>query len=157
MCETCVNRSCSKTETLLKRRYTSDPVCLLYASLLHISKEKTVWRTQLHIDNIFQSPDKKSTSPARTQIKTLEIYEKNRIKLDIFINFLKKKQFFRLLNNNSSFLTSFWKFEGLRCFWIELFIFCSKCQPTVVFVPLKVILDRDLQTIFHPSVSYCFQ
>ena len=92
--ETCINRSCSKAETWLRRAGTLDPVCFLYASLSHISKAETVKRTLLQTDNFFQSSDKKVTCLTRTQIKVLGISEKQRINLDIFVNFLKKKRFF---------------------------------------------------------------
>ena len=92
LCETFVNRSCCKTETLLRRTYTFDLVYFLYASLLCISKEKTVWGTLLQTNTFLQSSDKKSTSPTLTQIEILGIYEKQKIKLDIFVNFVEKKK-----------------------------------------------------------------
>ena len=92
--KTCINRSCSKAETLLTRTGMFDPVCFLYASLSHISKAETVKRTLLQTDNFFQSSDIKFTCLTRTQIKVLGISEKQRINLDIFVNFLKKKRFF---------------------------------------------------------------
>ena len=93
-CETFVNWSCCKTETLLRRTYTFDLVYFLYASLLCISKEKTVWGTLLQTNTFLQSSDKKYTSPTLTQIKILGIYEKQKIKLDIFVNFVEKKTIF---------------------------------------------------------------
>ena len=94
--ETCINWSCSKARTLLRRTDTFYPICFLYASLSRISEAKTVKRTLLQTDNFFQSSDKKATSPTRTQTKILGISEKQRIKLAIFVNFLKKKHFFTL-------------------------------------------------------------
>ena len=38
--ETCLSRSCSKADTLLRRKDTFDPVCFLYAFLSRISKTK---------------------------------------------------------------------------------------------------------------------
>ena len=90
--ETCINRSCSKAETLLRRTDTFDPVCFLYASLSHISKAETVKRTLLQTDNFFQSSDKKVTCLTRMQIKVLGISEKQRINSHILVNFLKKKR-----------------------------------------------------------------
>ena len=55
---------------------------------------------------------------------TLGISEKQRIKLDIFVNFLKKKHFFTLQNN--IFFISICSFEGVQHFWFELAIFYSK-------------------------------
>ena len=92
--ETCLNRSYSKVETLLRRADTFDPVCFLYAFLSCISKAETVKGTLLQTDNFFQSSYKKVTCLTWTQIKVLGISEKQRINLDIFVNFLKKKRFF---------------------------------------------------------------
>ena len=92
--ETCINRSYSKAETLLRRTDTFDPVCFLYASLSHIFKMETVKRTLLQRDKFFQSSDKKVTCLTWTQIKVLGISEKQRINLDIFVNVLKKTLFF---------------------------------------------------------------
>ena len=92
--ETCINRSCSKVEILLRRTYLFDPVCFLCTSLSRISKAETVKRTLLQRDNFFQFSDKKVTCLRRTQIKVLGIPEKKIINLDIFVNFLKKKLLF---------------------------------------------------------------
>ena len=94
--ETWINRSCSKVETLLKRTDTFDPVCFLYASLSRISKAETVKRTLFQTDNFFQSLDKKVICLTRTKIKVLGNSEKQRINLDIFVNFLKKTNVFFL-------------------------------------------------------------
>ena len=48
--ETCINKYCSKAETLLRRTDTFDTVCFLYTSLARISKAKTVKRTLLQTD-----------------------------------------------------------------------------------------------------------
>ena len=96
--ETCINRSFSKVETLLRRTGTFDPVCFLYASLSRISKVETIKKTLLQTDNFLQSSYKKVTCLTRTQIKVLGISEKQRISLDIFVNFFKRKRFFYTLN-----------------------------------------------------------
>ena len=93
VCETCMNGSCSKTETLLTRTDTFDAACFLYASLLRIFKAKTIKRTLLQTDNFFQSSDEKATSLTRTQIKSSGISEKQRIKLDILSIFSKRNIF----------------------------------------------------------------
>ena len=49
------------------------------------------------MDNFFQPSDKKATYLTRRDIKILGISEKQRIKLDIFVNFLKNKLFFNTL------------------------------------------------------------
>ena len=89
--ETCINQSCSKAETLLRRTDIFDPVCFLYASLSHISKVETVKRTLLQTDNFFQSSDKKVTCLMWTQTKILGISKKQKINPHIFVNVLKKK------------------------------------------------------------------
>ena len=136
LCETFVNRSCCKTETLLRRTYTFDLVYFLYASLLCISKEKTVWGTLLQTNTFLQSSDKKSTSPTLTQIKILGIYEKQKIKLDIFVNFVeKKKQFSRFQTNNDFFLFHFSSLKDcniLSQILYPLFPVALWNQPTVV-------------------------
>ena len=100
MRETCINWSCSIAETLLRRTDTFHPICFLYTFHPYISKAKTVKRTLLQTDNFFQSSDKKATCLERTQIKVLEISKKQKVKLNIFVNFLIKKTFFTLQNNN---------------------------------------------------------
>ena len=136
MCETFVNQSCCKTETLLRRTYMFDLVYFLYASLLCISKEKTVWGTLLQTNTFLQSSDKKSTSPTLTQIKILGIYEKQKIKLDIFVNFVeKKKQFSRFQTNNDFFLFHFSSLKDcniLSQILYPLFPVALWNQPTVV-------------------------
>ena len=136
LCETFVNRSCCKTETLLRRTYTFDLAYFLYASLLCISKEKTVWGTLLQTNTFLQSSDKKSTSPTLTQIKILGIYEKQKIKLDIFVNFVeKKKQFSRFQTNNDFFLFHFSSLKDcniLSQILYPLFPVALWNQPTVV-------------------------
>ena len=89
----------------LKRRPFWEGQTLLIPSISYMLsfhaflKWKTVKRTLLQTDNIFSSQVKKAPCLTRTQIKILEIFEKQRIKLDIFVNFLKKKHFFTLQNN----------------------------------------------------------
>ena len=91
--ETCINRSRSKAETLLRRTDTFDPVCFLYAFLPLISKAKTVKRTLLQTNNFFSPQIKRASCLTPTQINILGISEEQRIKLDIFVNFLKKNHF----------------------------------------------------------------
>ena len=109
--ETCINWSCFKAETLPRRTGTFDPVCFLYASLSRISKAETVKRTLFQTDNFFQSSDKKVICLTRTKIKVLGNSEKQRINLDIFVNFLKKKRFFYTLKQYFCLISffSFWR------------------------------------------------
>ena len=88
-------RSCPKMETLLRGANSFDLLCFLNASLLCISKAKTVRRTLLQTDNFFQSSDKNVNCLTRTQIKILGIFEKQRIELNIFVSFLKKTLFLK--------------------------------------------------------------
>ena len=158
MCETCINRACSKTETLLRRTETFDPICFLYAFVFRVSKAKIVKRTLLKTENYFHPLDKKTTCLTWTQIKISEISEKQRIKLDIFVNFIKKKCFLNF--KTIFFLISFCSFEALRYFWVELCIFVSKLLSATnqqLFASLKTISHMDLQTVPHHSINYWFQ
>ena len=117
--ETCINQSCSKAETLLRRTDTFDLVCFLYASLSHISKVETVKRALLQTDNFFQSWAKKVTCLTRTQIKVLGISKKQRINSDIFLNVLKKStSIFYTLKQYFFFWFHFAVFEGKQYFWV---------------------------------------
>ena len=93
---------------MLRKTDRFDPVCFLYASLSCISRAETVKKTLLQRDNFFQSSDKKVTWLTRTVIKVLGISEKQRIYLDIFVNFLRKKRFF--FNLKQFFFISFCSF-----------------------------------------------
>ena len=95
--ETCINWSCSKVETLLRRSDTFDSVCFLYASLSRISKAETLKNTLLQTDNF--SPRPQSHLLYADTKKVLETFKKKMIKLDIFVSFLKEKHFFTLQNN----------------------------------------------------------
>ena len=100
---TCINRSCCKVETLLRRTDTFGLVCFLYASLSRISKAETVKRTLIQTDNFFQSSDKKPTLHGHKKCKNSG---KQRIKLDIFVNFLtifNLSSIFTHWGNNNSF------------------------------------------------------
>ena len=81
---------------MLIKADTFDPIYFLYASFSRISNAESVKKTLFQTDNFFQSSDKKLTCFTETQIKNLRISEKQRIKSDIFVNFLKKKHFFTL-------------------------------------------------------------
>ena len=149
------------TETLLRRTYTFALVYFLYASLLCISKEKTVWGTLLHTNTFLQSSDKKSTSPTLTQIKILGIYEKQIIKLDIFVNFVKKKQFSRFQTNNDFFLFHFSSLKDCNILSQILYLLFQVAlwnQPTVVLPYWKWYWTGTFKPYFTPcSVSFCFQ
>ena len=151
--------SCSKSETLLRRTDTFDPVCFLYAFLLRISNVTTVKRTLLQTNNFFQSWDKKAISLTPTQTRILGISEKQRIKLEILVKFVKKKHFLHLKTIIIYFLISYFSLSAMRFSQtLYLFFLCCSLQPTnSCFISLKAISDKNLQTILHPSMSYWFQ
>ena len=153
--ETCLNRSCSKVETLLRRTDTFDPVSFLYASFHAFLKRKTVKRILLQMDNIFSHQIKKNTL-LYGNTKISGIAEKQRIKLEIFVNFLKKKHFFTLQNN--IFFISICSFEGVQHFDSNSLSFIPTCslQPTNNCFRATAS-DIDLQTILRPFMNYWFQ
>ena len=142
MCETCINQSFSKIETLLRRKGTFDPTCFLYASLLRISKMKTVNRTLLQKDNFFQSSDKIATCLTRTQIKISGI-PNNRELNWTFLSFSQKEAFFYTLKQQSFFLILFCSFEGVQYFWVELCIFFSKLL-SATYQQLFCVTESDI-------------
>ena len=91
--ETCLNRSCSKAETLLRRTDTFDPVSFLYAFLSRISKAKNC-KEDTASDGYFQSSGKNVPCLTQTQIKILE-FPRNRELNSTFLSiFSKEKHFF---------------------------------------------------------------
>ena len=133
---TCINRSCSKVESLLRRADTFDLICFLYPALSRISKAETVKRTVLQIDNFFSPQIKKATCLTRTK-KNVRNSEKQRIKLDIFVNFLKKKQqhflYFKTTLILFDLTLQFWRSTILLSQTLYLFFQVALCnQPTVV-------------------------
>ena len=102
-------------------------------------KRKTVKRTLVQTGNIF-SPQIKSTLPY-TDTKISGISEKQRIKLDIFVNFLRKNHFFTLQNNNVfDFSLQFWRSATLLTRTrYPLFQVAVRKQPTIDFLPLRAI------------------
>ena len=97
---TCINRYALKRSTdTFRRTDTPDLVCFLYASLSHISKAET----------FFQSSDKKAT--CLLPYKNFRNSEKQIIKLEIFVNFLKKKHFLHFKTGKIlfDFILQFWK------------------------------------------------
>ena len=84
-------------------------------------KRKTVKRTLVQTGNIF-SPQIKSTLPY-TDTKISGISEKQRIKLNIFVNFLKKKRFFYTSKQHFFYFNlKFWRSATLltRTFYSKL-------------------------------------
>ena len=93
-----LHRPCSKAQTLLRMTDTFDSVCYLsisvclYASLSRISKAIIVKRTLLQKGKICQASYKRQLPYADTN-KNFRKSKKQRIKIDIFVNFFKKKHF----------------------------------------------------------------
>ena len=137
---------------MLRRTDTFDPVCFLYAFLSCIPKAETVKKTLLQTDNNFQSPDKKVTCLTQIQIKVLGIFGKQRIKLDIFVNFLKTKHFFTL-QNNSNFFHSF---HRLPYFWVKHCIFFSKLLSATNQQWLCVT-ENDFEREFSDLISHLYE
>ena len=145
---------------MLRRIDTFDPFCFLYASLSRISKAKNAKRSLLQTDNFLQSSDKKATCLMRRQLDILRIYEKQRIKLSNFVNFLKKKHFLHLKTTIIFFWFYFAVLKEWNTFESNSVSFLQSCslKPTITcFASLKVISNRDLQTVLHPSINYWFQ
>ena len=112
---TCLNRSCSKAETLLKRTDTFS----FHAFL----KRKTVRRTLLQTDNIF-SPQLNKT-PCLTRTQKFQEFPRNGELNWTFLSIFSKRNIFFTLQSNIFFI-SIWSFEGVQLFWLELAIFYSK-------------------------------
>ena len=123
--DTCINWSCSKVETLLRRTDTFDFVCFLYASLSRIPKAETVKRALVQTNNFFQSSDKNATCLTRTQRKNLGI-PRNRELNWTFFSIFSNRIIFYSLKQQWLFLISFYSFEGVQYFWVELCILFSK-------------------------------
>ena len=142
---TCLNRSCSKAETLLKRTDTFS----FHAFL----KRKTVRRKLLQTGNIF-SPQLNKT-PCLTRTQKFQEFPRNRELNWTFLSTFSKRNVFFTLQSNIFFI-SIWSFEEVQLFWLELFIPSCSLQPTNNCFRATES-DIDLQTIFHPFMNYCFQ
>ena len=133
--DTCINRSCSKAETLFRRTDTLDLICFLYAFLSHISKAETVKRALLQTDNFFSVIRLKNNLLYPDTKKNFRNSEKQRIKLNIFVNFLKKKNFlhFKTAMILSDFILQFWRNTILLSRTLYLFLQITFCHhPTCV-------------------------
>ena len=92
--EACINRSCSKAETLLRKTDTCDIVCFLYTFLLYLSK--AVEKDIASDEQLFSVLRLKSHLSHADRNESFTDSEKQRFNLNIFVNFLKKKHFFIL-------------------------------------------------------------
>ena len=144
--DTCINRSCSKAETLFRRTDTLDLICFLYASLSYISKAETVKRALLQTDNFFSVIRLKNNLLYPDTKKNFRNSEKQRIKLDIFVNFLKKNNFlhFETTIILFDFFLQFWRSTILLSRTMSFFTSCALQPTNSCFVSLKVISDKDL-------------
>ena len=119
--ETCLNRSCSKAETLLRRKDAFDLVSFLFAFFARISKAKK--RTLLQTDNIFSPPIKKHpTLQGHKNFRNFREAELNWTFLSIF----SKRNIFLHFKTTFFLLISICSFEGVQPFSLELAIFYSK-------------------------------
>ena len=124
-------------------------ILLFYAPLKQLNRKEDTASEE----NFFQFSGKKSRLSHADRNKSFTNSEKRRIKLNIFVNFLKDKHFFYILRQQQFFLISFCSFEGVRYFLVELLSFFPSypMEPTnSCFASLKAIWDSDLQTIFNP-------
>ena len=153
--KTCLNRSCSKAKTLLRRTVTVSQTRFILSVFYMLSfhsflKQKTVKRTLLQTDNIF-SPQIKNTLPyAHTKISGIP--EKQRV-LSIF----SKRNIFLHLRT-TFFLFQFAVLKECNTFDSNSLSFILSCslQPTNnCFCATESGID--LQTILHPSMNYWFQ
>ena len=112
---TCLNRSSSKAETLLKRTDTFS----FHAFL----KRKTVRRKLLQTGNIF-SPQLNKT-PCLTRTQKFQEFPRNRELNWTFLSIFSERIIF-LHFRTTMFLISICSFEGVQHFWLELAIFYSK-------------------------------
>ena len=92
--------------------------------------------------------------------KTFRNSEKQIIKLGIFVNFLKMKYIFYTLQQKLFFLISFYSFEGVRYFCVELCIFflhvALSNQPTVVLRHWKWYWKRTFKPYSTPLWTIAF-
>ena len=133
-----------------------DPVSFLYAFLSRISKAKNC-KDKHRFRRITFSVLRWKNNLPYADTKISRISEKQRIKLDIFVNFLKKKHFFTL-QNNIFFLFQFVVLKECNTFDSNSLSFIPSCclQPAKnCFCATES--DIDLQTILHASMNYRFQ
>ena len=82
--------------------------------------------------------------------------EKHIIKLDIFVNFLQKKQFLLFETEMILFLFHFTALKECHTFDSNSASFkrCPLQSTNSCFASLKVMLEKDLHIILHPSINY---
>ena len=145
--DTCINRSCSKAETLFTRTETFNLVCFLYASLSHLSKEETVKRTLFQTNNFFSVLEIKKQPALPGHNENFRNSEKQRIKFDIFVNFLTKKHFYTS-KQQWFFLIHFKVLKESDTFESNSVSFFTGCPLQLTnncFTSLKVIRTRTFK------------
>ena len=150
--ETCMNRSCTKAGTVLRRTDTFYTVCFLYPFLSRISKAETVKRTLLQTGNFF-NPQIKKPHALCGHIKILGILDKERINVH-FCQFSQKEIFLLHFKETiifSDFILQFWRSATLltRALYL-LFQFALCNQLIVVLCHWK----RYQPGTFKPNCTY---
>ena len=154
---TSINWPCSNAETLLRRTDTFDPVCFLYASLSRIYKAIEIYCYSKNRKDVNSSDGRLLFSPqikqppalTRKHVKILGISEKQMIKLDLSVNFLKKKLLLLRFKATSFFclILQFWRSAVLLTRTLNRFLQVTLCnQPTVVLHHWR----RDRAGTFKP-------
>ena len=131
--DTCINRSCSKAETLLRR---AGVWSRLFSSLSCISKAEIVKRTLLQTGNFFRSSDKKATCLMRTQRKNLGI-PGNRDLNWTFLSVFSKRNIFLHLRTTIilfDFIFQFGRSTILLSQTVYLIFRVALCNQSTVFL-----------------------
>ena len=156
--DTCINRYALKRSTdAFRRTDTPDLVCFLYASLSHISKAETVKRTLVQRELFFSPQIKKAT--CLLPYKNFRNSEKQIIKLEIFVNFLKKKHFLHFKTGIIlfDFILQFWRSTIYLSRSLYLFLHVALCnQPTVVLRHWKWYRKRFFKPYSTPPWTIAF-
>ena len=158
--KTCLNRSCSKAETVLRRTGTFDPICSLYAFLSRISKAKNCKEDTASYGEHFQSSVKKRTT-CLTRAQQFQEFPRNTELNWTFLSIFSKRNIF--LHFKAAFFyfnLKFWRSATLLTRTRHLLFQVALCnQPTIVFAPLKAILTfkpycTSLWTTGFSTVTY---
>ena len=154
--ETCLNRSCSKAETLLRRTDTFDLIYSLYAFLPRISKAENCKEDTASYGEHFQSSVKKRT-PCLTRAQQFQEFPRNTELNWTFLSIFSKRNIF-LHFKAAFFLFQFEVLKECNSFDSNSLSFIPSCslQPTNNCFRATES-DIDLQTILHLFMNYWFQ
>ena len=153
--DTCINRYALKRSTdTFRRTDTPDLVCFLYASLSHISKAETVKRTLVQRELFFSPQIKKAT--CLLPYKNFRNSEKQIIKLEIFVNFLKKKHFLHFKTGIIlfDFILQFWRSTILLSRTLYLFYTLPSATNQQLFCVIKQPLYELLPSVLWLTLSF---